>query len=151
MNVMKRRSPTKKPRGGRAVRQASGTGRTVATKAPSVRTKKKRPVDSTSAFEEALRSGTGPAYVLKLFVAGTTPRSVRAIENIKKICEDRLRGRYKLQVIDIYQQPELAVREQLVVAPTLVKQLPLPLRTFIGDLSETDRVLVGLNLEPKPV
>ena len=92
---------------------------------------------------------SAPVYVLKLSVTGTTPRSVMAIENIKRICEEHLKGRYRLKIIDIYQQPELAAKEQLVVAPTLVRKLPLPLRTFIGDLSQTEKILVGMDLLPK--
>ncbi len=89
-------------------------------------------------------------YVLRLYVSGATPRSVAAIENIKEICESHLKGHYDLQVIDIYQQPELARSAEIIAAPTLIKQLPLPLRKILGDLSETERVLVGLDLIPKP-
>jgi circadian clock protein KaiB len=85
-------------------------------------------------------------YVLRLFVAGQTPRSVHAITNIKRICEDHLKGRYELEVIDLYQQPQLARGEQIIAVPTLVKKLPLPLRRLIGDMSNTSRVLVGLDL-----
>ncbi len=112
--------------------------------------KKRKPAFRTEAFERALRSGTGGTYVLKLFVTGTTPRSVTAIANIKRICEEHLKGRYRLEIVDIYQQPELAAKEQLVVAPTLIRKLPPPLRTFIGDLSQTEKILVGLDLRPKP-
>lgn len=87
-------------------------------------------------------------FVLRLFVAGTTPRSQRAIVNIRRICEQHLQGRYALDVIDIYQQPAFAASEQIIVAPTLIKTLPLPLRRIVGDLSETQRVLVGLELHP---
>lgn len=87
-------------------------------------------------------------YVLKLFVAGSTSRSLRAITNIKRICERRLAGRYNLEVIDVYQRPRLAKTEQIVAAPTLVKVLPHPLRKLIGDLADTDRTLIGLGLEP---
>jgi circadian clock protein KaiB len=81
-----------------------------------------------------------------LYIAGTTPRSSRAVANIKQICEHNLNGRYDLEVIDIYQKPALAKGEQIVAAPTLVKKLPLPLRRFIGDLSDTERVIVGMDL-----
>lgn len=91
-----------------------------------------------------------PRYVLKLYVTGSTPRSIRAIENIKRICEERLRGRYDLQVIDLYQQPGLAAGEQIIAAPTLVKSLPLPLRRLVGDMSDEGRVLVGLDLRATP-
>jgi circadian clock protein KaiB len=86
-------------------------------------------------------------YILKLYVVGTTPQSVRAIENIKKVCEAHLKNRYTLEVIDLYQNPSLASGEQIIAAPTLVKYLPLPLRRIIGDMSNIDRVLVGLDLK----
>ena len=86
-------------------------------------------------------------YILQLYVAGTTPNSVRAITNIKRICEEYLRGNYSLSVIDIYQQPQLASGAQIIAVPTLIKKLPRPLRRIIGDLSDTERVLVGLNLQ----
>jgi circadian clock protein KaiB len=88
-------------------------------------------------------------YVLRLYVAGATPKSTLAIENIKRICEEFLKGRYDLEVIDIYQQPVLAKGEQIIAVPTLIKKLPLPLRKFIGDMSATERILVGLDLRPK--
>jgi circadian clock protein KaiB len=88
-------------------------------------------------------------YVLRLYVAGTTSKSLRAVANIKEICETSLKNRYDLEVIDIYQQPVLVKGEQIIAAPTLVKQLPLPLRKFIGDMSDTDRILVGLDLKPR--
>jgi len=85
-------------------------------------------------------------YVLRLYVTGLTPRSVRAVNNLRTICEEYLDGEYDLEVIDIYQQPMLASAEQIVAAPTLVKQLPLPMRRIIGDMSDRDRVLLGLDL-----
>ena len=88
-------------------------------------------------------------YILRLYVAGRTPKSVLAIANIKKICEENLQGRYELEVIDLYQQPTLAEGEQIVAVPTLIKKLPLPLRRIIGDMSDTERVLVGLDLRKK--
>jgi circadian clock protein KaiB len=87
-----------------------------------------------------------PEYVLRLYVAGMTPRSTRAIGNIKRICEGRLKGRYDLQVIDLYQHPELAAEEQIVALPTLIRKLPQPLRRMVGDLSEREKVLIGLEL-----
>jgi circadian clock protein KaiB len=86
-------------------------------------------------------------YVLRLFITGMTPRCARALENLRTICEKHLEGRYELQVIDIYQQPEFAAREQIVAAPTLVKELPMPLRRIIGDMSNEERLLVGLDLQ----
>lgn len=89
-------------------------------------------------------------YVLRLYVTGTTPRSTRAIENMRAICEQYLKGRYDLEVIDIYQDPEASRDAQIIAAPTLVKMLPEPLRRVIGDLSDHDKVLAGLNLVPVP-
>ena len=105
--------------------------------------------DHIERFEKALEDTKNHKYVLKLFVAGNTPRSALAIENIRKICETNLRGRYTLEVIDIYQQPELARDQQILAAPTLIKSLPLPLRRIIGDLSTSERVIVGLDLQPQ--
>lgn len=86
--------------------------------------------------------------MLRLYVTGTTARSTRAIANVRRICEEHLRNRYDLEVIDIYQQPMLAKGDQIIAAPTLVKHLPLPLRKLIGDMSDKDRVLMGLDLRP---
>jgi circadian clock protein KaiB len=88
-------------------------------------------------------------YDLRLYVAGQTPKSVEAITNIKKICEENLKGRYALAVIDLYQQPQLAQGDQIIAVPTLIKRLPLPLRRIIGDMSNTERVLVGLDLRKR--
>jgi circadian clock protein KaiB len=90
-------------------------------------------------------------YVLRLYVTGMTPKSINAIQNIRKICEENLKGRYELEVIDIYQQPEYAKKEDILAAPTLIKKLPLPLRKFIGDMSNKEKILVGLDLVPKKV
>ncbi len=87
-------------------------------------------------------------YVLRLYVSGATPRSTEAIANLKEVCESRLKNRYDLQVIDIYQQPELAQDQQIVAVPTLIKMLPLPLRRLVGGLSQ-ERVLAGLDLLPE--
>jgi circadian clock protein KaiB len=88
-------------------------------------------------------------YLLRLYVAGQTPKSVQAINNIKVICEQNLKGRYMLYVIDLYQQPQLAHGEQIIAVPTLIKKLPLPLRRIIGDMSNTERVLIGLDLRKR--
>jgi circadian clock protein KaiB len=95
------------------------------------------------------RPAPGPEYLMRLYVTGTTPRSVRAIKNLKRICEEHLRGRYTLEVIDIYQQPVLAKGEQIIAVPTLIKRLPTPLRRFVGDMSDVDKVLLGLDVRPK--
>ena len=85
-------------------------------------------------------------YVLRLYVAGMTSRAGRAIQNVRAVCDEHLDGRFDLEVVDIYQQPALAKGEQIIAAPTLIKQLPLPLRRIIGDMSDRDRLLVGLDL-----
>lgn len=95
-------------------------------------------------------STEGARFVLRLYVTGTTARSMRAIANLRRLCEQHLAGRYDLKVVDVYQQPELAAREQLVAAPTLVKEAPLPLRRLVGDLSDQERVLAGLDLPAIP-
>jgi circadian clock protein KaiB len=87
-------------------------------------------------------------FVLRLYITGTTARSKRAVDNVRALCEQHLDGRYDLEVVDLYQQPELAAREHLLAAPTLVKKLPLPLRRLVGDLSDQARVLAGLDLQP---
>ena len=99
-------------------------------------------------FEQALKDSGDKKYMLRLYVAGATPKSTQAIMNIRKICEEHLKGRYELEVIDIYQQPTLAKGEQIIAAPTLVKKLPPPLRRFIGSMADMERILVGLDLKP---
>lgn len=105
--------------------------------------------ESQEEFEKSLRVTGNEKYVLRLFVTGMTPKSIKAIENIRKICEESLKGRYELEVIDIYQQPEYAKKEEIIAAPTLIKKLPLPLRRFIGDMSNKEKILIGLDLVPK--
>jgi circadian clock protein KaiB len=107
--------------------------------------------DTTADFERYLEEQpAGDRYVLRLYVTGMTPRSTRAIARIKAICEEYLEGRYDLEVIDIYQQPMLAKGEQIIAAPTLIKKLPTPLRRIVGDLSNKDRVLLGLDIRQAP-
>jgi circadian clock protein KaiB len=106
-------------------------------------------MDATERYEKALEQEDQQKYVLRLYVVGMTPNSLRAIENIKRICEEHLKGRYELEVVDIYQNPVLAQGEQIIAAPTLIKNLPLPLRKFIGDMSNTEKILLGLDLRPK--
>jgi circadian clock protein KaiB len=107
------------------------------------------PKDVTEAFEQALQESGTEQYVLRLYVTGMTPRSGQAIANIKQICDEHLQGRYDLDVIDIYQRPSLAAGEQIIAVPTLIKKLPPPLRRLIGDLSDTEQVLLGLDIKPK--
>jgi circadian clock protein KaiB len=111
------------------------------------------PVDRSADFERAIKQGGAlkERYVLRLYVTGSTLRSNRAIQNIHALLEEHLHGKYDLEVIDIYQQPVLARGEQIIAAPTLIKKLPEPLRKVIGDLSNTQRVLVGLNLQAAAV
>jgi len=104
---------------------------------------------SAATMKAARRAESKERYLLRLYVAGTTPRSNRAIVNIRKICEEHLKGRYELEVVDVVKNPSLAAGEQIIAAPTLVKKLPLPLRRFIGDLSETERILLGLDLRKR--
>ena len=92
----------------------------------------------------------GDDIELRLYVAGETPRSVAAVRNLRKICEEHLAGRYHIEVIDLLQNPHLARADQILAIPTLVRNLPHPVRKIIGDLSKTDRVLVGLGVSPRP-
>jgi len=108
-----------------------------------------KPDKTTETFEKLIQQKEKEKYVLRLYVAGLTPRSQMAIKNIKKICEEHLNGRYDLEVIDVYQKPVLAKGEQIIAAPTLIRKLPLPLRRFIGDLSDSERILLGLDLRQK--
>lgn len=102
--------------------------------------------NSTEEFELTISKLNKSRYILRLYITGTTIRSVKALTNIKKICEEYLEGRYELEVIDLYQKPFLAKGEQIIAAPTLIKQLPLPLRRIIGDMSNKEKVLLGLDL-----
>jgi circadian clock protein KaiB len=100
-------------------------------------------------FARAARTSPKERYVLRLYVTGMTPRSMRAINNLRAICDEYLAGRYDLDVIDIYQQPALAKGEQIIAAPTLIKKLPVPMRRIIGDMSNRDGVLLGLDIVPQ--
>ena len=93
-------------------------------------------------------NGNPDVWQLRLYVAGQTPKSVTAFANLKKLCEENLPGRYQIEVIDLLQQPQLAAGHQIVAIPTLVRKLPEPLRRIVGDLSNADRTLVGLQLRP---
>jgi circadian clock protein KaiB len=104
---------------------------------------------STVELEKTAVTREREKYTLRLYVTGMTPKSTRAIVNVRKLCEENLAGRYDLEVIDIYQQPKLAKGEQIIAAPTLIKKLPLPLRKLIGDMSDREKFLVGLDLKPK--
>ncbi len=91
-----------------------------------------------------------PGWNLRLYVAGQTPRAVRAFTNLQRLCEEHLAGQYTIEVIDLLKTPRLAAGDQIVAVPTLVRKLPEPVRKIIGDLSDTEKVLVGLDLRPRP-
>lgn len=102
------------------------------------------------AFEAALAELGHAVYVLRLYITGTTPKSTRAVHNLTKLCQERLAGRYDLEVIDIYQQPALAQAENILAVPTLVKKLPLPVQKLIGDLSNAQQLAARLGLSSAP-
>ena len=106
-------------------------------------------VDSLADFEKEIEKSGKKEYILRLYVTGATPQSLKAITNLKKICEEHLKNRYTLEIIDIYQQPHLAEGDQIIAAPTLIKFLPIPLKKLIGDMSNKERVLLGLDLKSK--
>lgn len=105
--------------------------------------------DKLAEFERLLEQPKQAHLVLRLYVAGLTVRSTRAIDTIKDLCEEELHGRYELEVVDVSKRPDLAKQQNIIAAPTLVKELPKPLRRLIGDLSDKDRVLIGLDLRPR--
>jgi len=109
---------------------------------------KTRRRNATEVFEEALKGNAlkRAKYILRLYVTGSTGRSLRAIHNLKKLCEEHLPDNYDLEVIDIYKDPAAAREAQIIAAPTLVKKLPQPIRRFVGDLSNTQKVLIGLDI-----
>lgn len=110
----------------------------------------KKVIDKLEEFENALTAEKkGDKYILRLFVAGINPKSRRAIENLMEILEENLKDQYELEIIDIYQQPIFAKEGQIVAAPTLIKELPPPLRRFVGDLSNKEKLLLGLELKSK--
>lgn len=110
----------------------------------------KKVIDKLEEFENAITAEKkGDKYVLRLFVAGINPKSRRAIENLMEILEENLKDQYELEIIDIYQQPIFAKEGQIVAAPTLIKELPPPLRRFVGDLSNKEKLLLGLELNSK--
>lgn len=96
-----------------------------------------------------MKNGPRRTWRLRLYVAGQTPRSITALANLQRLCDTHLTGRYRIEVIDLVSQPHLARRDDIVVVPTLVRQLPPPIRKIIGDLSNVERVLVGLDVLPR--
>jgi circadian clock protein KaiB len=128
--------------GARPARKAASSRSTVAVSRSGSEASKRQ-------LEKAALAARRQRYVLRLYVTGMTAASSRAIEQVRSICEEHLRGRYELEVIDIHQKPALAKDEQIVAAPTLIKVLPAPLRRFIGDLSKVEKILFGLDLREK--
>lgn len=102
---------------------------------------------TVASFEEAIKQRADSSYRFRLYVSGSTPRSVQAIASIKAMCEEHLHGRYVLEVVDLYQQPHLAREVQVVAAPTLIKEMPLPLKKVIGDMRDEEKVLLGLDIQ----
>ena len=109
-------------------------------------TKRATLTTKAEAMRTAMTAHASAHYRMRLYVTGSTPHSTRAITNIRRICTEHLDGRYDLEVVDIAQHPELTAGEQIIAAPTLIKMSPLPVRRFIGDMSRTDRILLGLDL-----
>lgn len=110
--------------------------------------KEKNKINSTTEKFNLIASGLDKdRYILRLYITGSTSRSALAIRNLKKICEEYLDGGYELEVIDLYQKPGLAQSDQIIAAPTLIKKLPLPFRRIIGDMSDKEKVLLGLDLK----
>ncbi len=105
--------------------------------------------DVTDEYERLLQEESSARYVLRLYIAGNSPRSQVAVDNVRKICDEHLKGRFDLEVIDIYQDNTMIPDDLVIAAPTLIRQLPLPLRRIIGDMTNKDRVLVGLDLIPR--
>jgi len=111
----------------------------------SVKAKGSEPL-SLQEIGEQKSPGEGEVWQLRLYIAGQTPRSVAAFANLKKICEEHLQGRYNIEVVDLVKHPQLAAGDQILAIPTLVRKLPQPLRKIVGDLRDTERALVGLQL-----
>ena len=103
-------------------------------------------VRAAKASSRTVKAAGGPQYRLRLYVAGQTPRSLQALSNLKRICEEHLSGKYRVEVIDLLQKPQLAAGDQILAIPTLVRAIPKPARKIIGDLSNTEKVLVGLDV-----
>ena len=109
---------------------------------------KRKLLSATEKFEESIhrKAGHRAVYVLRLYVTGSTPRSLKAICNLKSFCEEHLPDEYDLEIIDIYKNPEAVREADIIAAPTLIKKLPAPLRRFVGDLSNRQKLLVGMGL-----
>lgn len=111
-------------------------------------TKKSSGLKKSSAKKRPARTSRSDFFILRLYIAGQTPNSVTAIANLKKLCEDKLKGKYRIEVVDLLEKPQLAKGDQIIAIPTLVRRLPPPVKKIIGNLSKTESVIVGLDLQP---
>jgi circadian clock protein KaiB len=109
---------------------------------------KKKPITKNTAKKSFTKTSASDFYRLRLYIAGQTPNSIAAITNLKKICEDKLKGKYRIEVVDLLVKPQLAKGDQIIAIPTLVRRLPPPVKKIIGNLSKTESVIVGLDLQP---
>lgn len=109
---------------------------------------KQTDVNSEKKTKERPKKSDNDKWILRLYVAGQTPKAVTAFDNLTKICDDQLKGKYVIEVIDLMKNPQLGAADQIFALPTLVRKLPVPVRKIIGDLSNTERVLIGLDLRP---
>jgi circadian clock protein KaiB len=109
---------------------------------------KKKKKKSSATKRRPAKSSRGDFWRLRLYIAGQTPNSIAAIANLKEICEDKLKGKYRIEVIDLLKKPQLAKGDQIIAIPTLVRRLPPPVKKIIGNLSKTESVVVGLDLKP---
>ncbi len=105
-------------------------------------------IKKSTAKKRSAKTSEGDFFRLRLYIAGQTPNSVAAIANLKKICEDKLKGKYRIEVVDLLLKPQLAKGDQIIAIPTLVRRLPPPVKKIIGNLSKTESVIVGLDLQP---
>jgi circadian clock protein KaiB len=119
----------------------------MATKPKS--TRKASPAGTGKTAAKAKTKKTGEFFDLRLYVAGQTPKSLTALSNLKKICEEHLKGQYRVEIIDLIKNPQLAQGDQILAIPTLVRKLPEPIKKIIGDLSNTEKVIVGLDIRPR--
>lgn len=108
---------------------------------------KKKQLTTTEQFENALKKKDNVQYSLRLFVTGITPKSLEAIEHVRSLCEKHLKGRYTLEIIDIYKEPSKASKNQIIATPTLLKKLPLPIKKFVGNMERYDKILAGLDIK----
>ncbi len=109
---------------------------------------KKNAARKRPAKKRADRTSRSDFFILRLYIAGQTPNSVTAIANLKKLCEEKLKGKYRIEVVDLLEKPQLAKGDQIIAIPTLVRRLPPPVKKIIGNLSKTESVIVGLDLQP---